>query len=331
MDKTCATDQGASLPSLPEVCLEATEPQVFKGLVSEWPVVRNSALSDKHVSDYLLSFYQGAPVTVYEAPLSADGRIFYNDDFSDFNFQRLRKPLDQVLQQLLTPASGLTQYVGSTAIKHWLPNFEQANALDMRGLECLNSVWLGNQSVIAPHFDFPSNLACVVAGRRRFTLFPPDQLENLYIGPMDLTPSGQPISLVDVRKPDYDKFPKYRKAQEVALVFELEAGDALFIPSMWWHSVESLGTLNVLVNYWWRQTPAYLGSPLAALYHALLSFNQLPEEQRKVWGNLFQHFVFERDEQSISHLPESLKKLYSAMDEQTARSIKSGLRDMLKQ
>ena len=42
----------------------------------------------------------------------------------------------------------------------------------------------------------------MVAGRRRFTLFPPEQVANLYIGPLDLTPAGQPVSLVDQAQPD---------------------------------------------------------------------------------------------------------------------------------
>ena len=60
--------------------------------------------------------------------------------------------------------------------------------------------------------DLPDNLACVVAGRRRVTLFPPAQLENLYIGPLDHTPAGQAVSLVDFHAPDPARFPKFTEA-----------------------------------------------------------------------------------------------------------------------
>ena len=57
-------------------------------------------------------------------------------------------------------------------------------------------IWLGNRSEVSAHFDLSDNIACVVAGRRRFTLFPPDQVANLYVGPLDHTMAGQPASMV---------------------------------------------------------------------------------------------------------------------------------------
>ena len=45
-------------------------------------------------------------------------------------------------------------------------------------------------------FVVPQNTTVVVAGRRRFTLFPLEQFDNLYLGPLDSTLAGQPISTV---------------------------------------------------------------------------------------------------------------------------------------
>lgn len=113
-------------------------------------------------------------------------------------------------------------YVGSTMIDHWLPGFRQHNDLALSEHNPVVSIWLGNRSRIAAHYDFPTNIACCGAGRRRVTLFPPDQLENLYVGPLDFTPAGQPISLVDFAEPDYERFPKFREALKSAVVVELE-------------------------------------------------------------------------------------------------------------
>ena len=61
-------------------------------------------------------------------------------------------------------------------------------------------VWIGNAVKVNTHFDLVYNIACVAGGRRRFTLFPPEQIDNLYIAPLDFTPSGAPVSLVSVHE-----------------------------------------------------------------------------------------------------------------------------------
>ena len=144
--------------------------------------------------------------------------------------------------------------MGSTQTSAWLPGFNEANALPMDFQRYDQRVdW---QSIrVAAHFDFPRNIAGCVIGRRKFTLFPPEQVDNLYIGPWDLTPAGQPISMVDFHHPDYDRFPRFADAEKHAETAFLEPGDVIYIPNMWWHQVESLSAINGLVNFWWQETP----------------------------------------------------------------------------
>jgi len=182
---------------------------------------------------------------------------------------------------------------------------------------------------VAPHFDLPDNIACVVAGRRRFTLFPPAQVANLYIGPLDLTPAGQPVSLVDHTRPDLERFPRYAQALEHAQVFELEAGDALFLPSQWWHGVESLEPISALVNFWWRQSPAFMDTPLNTLMLALLSLRDLPPAQRDAWRALFDHYVFDADEHTAAHLPPAARGILAPMNDTSARQLRAALLNRL--
>ena len=128
-------------------------------------------------------------------------------------------------------------------------------------------IWVGNASRIAPHYDMAANVAVVVAGRRRFTLFPPEQIANLYVGPVERTVAGQPTSMVDPDNPDLDRFPRFAEAQRHAQVVELGLGDAIYIPPMWWHHVRAEGALNILVNYWFAQSADRY--PFAALMLAL--------------------------------------------------------------
>ena len=225
--------------------------------------------------------------------------------------------------------SAQTIYVGSTSVDRWLPGFREQNDVTVPSNDVAVSAWMGNRSRISAHFDFPDNVACVVAGRRRFTLFPPDQIKNLYVGPLDLTPAGQAISLVDFENPDFDKYPKFREALESSYTVTLEPGDALFLPSMWWHHVEGLDSLNVLVNFWWRSTPAFMGSPLNVLKHALLGLHGLPPEQRAAWQHIFDYYVFNPPVDGIKHLPESSRGILSPSDDLVARQLRADLLNQL--
>lgn len=325
-----------SADALPNEVINSTQPLVLKGLVSHWPAVAAGKESARTAADYLRSFDQGIPLTVYEGAPEIQGRIFYNDDLTGFNFDRTRQTLQQVLTKLFQARDHAgsdtpSYYVGSTMIDHWLPGFGEQNDINLGAREFLSSIWIGNRSRIAAHYDFPNNIACSVVGRRRFTLFPPEQAENLYIGPLDLTPSGQPISLVDTCNPDLHRFPKYAEALKACYTVELEPGDAIFIPGMWWHHVESPGSFNVLVNYWWRVTPAYQGSPQNALHHAIMSMRDLPAEQRVVWKELFNTYVFNDDDRAFEHIPEHARGVLSGVDEAAAKALKAQLVKFLKQ
>jgi hypothetical protein len=213
----------------------------------------------------------------------------------------------------------------------YLPGFSSEN--HVRSLVTAESVresiWIGNRTRIAAHFDNIDNLACVVGGRRRFTMFPPDQISNLYVGPLDLTPAGQPITLVDINRPDLDRFPRYAEAVKVALVAELDPGDAVYIPALWWHNVEALEEFNVLVNYWWRDIPEFFDSPSNALLYSLLTIKSLPVSQRIGWKALFDYLIFQTDGPALEHLPPEVRGLFGDLTRAKADRIRSILLKIL--
>jgi hypothetical protein len=319
---------GIDRHALPDELLRSTRPVVLRGLVADWPVVAASTASPREACAYLMRFYRGATVGAMVAPPEQGGRYFYNEDVSGFNFKIARERLDRVLDALLRNAGGPAPpaiYVGSTTIDTALPGFREDNPLDLGARNPLASIWIGSPSRIAAHQDVPDNLACVVAGRRRFTLFPPSQLPNLYIGPLDLTPAGQSISLVDFSKPDFERFPRFAEALANAQVAELAPGDAIFIPSLWWHHIESLSSFNALVNYWWRQAPDFMDSPISALMLALLAIRDLPDEQRAAWQDMFRHYVFEPGEQTAGHIPPAARHSLATLTDASARELRAQL------
>lgn len=320
----------AGAGSLDEAVLGSDRPMVIRGLAAHWPAVQAARASDEAGMAYLARFEtpKAPPVVATVGPPEIKGRFFYNDDVSGFNFRQEKVPLGVVLKTLLKYASDDAPpaiYVGSTTLDTWLPGFRGENDLPLAPRQPLASIWIGNRTRIAAHQDVPDNLACVVAGHRRVTLFPPTQLPNLYIGPLDLTPAGQAISLVDFHAPDFDRFPRFREAMRHALVAELEPGDAVFIPSMWWHHMEALDAFNVLVNYWWRQTPAWMDTPMNALMLALMTVRDLPAGQRATWRKMFDHYVFEADGTTVDHIPEHARRVLAPLDDKRARELRARL------
>jgi hypothetical protein len=319
---------GLGPADLTDDILTATTPLVLRGLASSWPMVRAAQESDRAGSDYLRRYYQGATVGAMLGAPESGGRFFYNSDLSGFNFQMVHAKLSGVLDEIeakrqMDPAP--TIYVGSTTIDTCLPGFRQFNDLQLGARDALASIWIGNRTRIAAHYDLPDNVAVVAAGHRRFTLFPPEQLQNLYVGPVDFTPAGQAISLVDFLNPDFDKFPKFAEALKHAQTAELGPGDALFIPSMWWHHIEALDAFNVLVNYWWRQSPDYMDTPTNALMAAFLTMRDLPQAQRKAWQEIFRHYIFEADDETAAHIPPNARGVMAPLTADGARALRTHL------
>lgn len=326
MAKPIREISGVGPRQLSDALLTSTEPLVLRGLAADWPLVRAGLASQRAAGDYLRRHYRGEQVVAMLGAPDIGGRFFYNEDLSGFNFANVRTGLGGVLDQLEAHRDDPRPpaiYVGSTEVDLALPGLRAENDLDLGERQPYVSIWLGNQTRIAAHYDLPDNLACVAAGRRRFTLFPPEQLGNLYIGPLDFTPAGQPISLVDLRQPDFGRFPRFADALAQSLSAELEAGDAIFIPSMWWHHVEALTPFNILVNYWWRQSPGHMDTPVTTLMLALMTLRELPPAQRAAWREIFRHYVFDSDGSEAAHIPPAARRVLAPLDDAGARALRS--------
>ena len=217
--------EGVDPRALPDEVLASTEPLVLRGLAANWPMVRAALESPAAATAYLRRFYKDATVVVMSGEPAIGGRFFYNDDLSGFNFKTYRTGLDGVLGELTRFAgdsNAPSTYVGSTTIDTVLPGFRAENDFNFGARAPLASIWIGNRTRIAAHHDLPDNLACVVAGHRRFTLFPPEQIANLYVGPLDFTPAGPADQPGGLRAAGLRTLSAVRRsAQGVARVAEL--------------------------------------------------------------------------------------------------------------
>jgi len=293
--QTCRSLTGVTPEIFRREVVPATMPVVLRGLCAGWPAVKAAQISDHAFTGYLTGLDNGAPLEFMQAAPEVRGAFFYGDTLRSRNFHKGQTTLKAALKQL----AGLAQepipsalYIQSTPADACLPAFAANNANPLLPATVRPRVWIGNAVRVQTHYDLSDNIAVVVAGRRHFTLFPPDQLPNLYVGPFENTLAGSPVSLADIETPDFDRFPRLREALTVGQFAELEPGDAIYIPYGWWHHVRSLSPLNMLVNYWWNEAPPHLQSPYGAMLTAMLMIRDMPPRQRDVWRGMFDHFVF---------------------------------------
>ena len=323
-----AWEAGASLDAL---LADARAPFVLRGLVADWPLVAAGRESARAARRYLLDRARDRPFTVSLGPPGHDGRFFY-DAAMEMNFRTGTGRLADIFAGLDTAEErdeARAVYLGSVDMKGYFEGLSEANRVDLAGRDPIESIWIGTRTRIAAHNDFPDNLACCAAGRRRFTLFPPDQFRNLYLGPIDNTPAGRAISMVDFADPDLAAHPRFADAMAAGQTATLEPGDAIFIPSMWWHHVEGLAAFNILVNYWWRGTPAWLGQPQLALNHAILAIRDLPDADKAMWRDLFDHYVFDAGPEVTDHIPEAGRSILAPLTPESAGRLRAFLLRMM--
>lgn len=286
----------------------AYRPVVMRGIASHWPLVAAGLASADTALEYIEALDNGAPADLMIAPPAEQGRFFYAPDMRGFNFERRRGTLTQLARHLREVAGQPSPpgvYAGAADIAAHLPGFEPANPFPLadRASGAAPRLWLGNATQIATHFDLSDNFAVVALGQRRFTLFPPEAIADLYVGPLDITPAGQPVSMVDPLAPDFERYPRFARALEKAQVAVLEPGDAIFIPTLWWHHVQATAPINMLVNYW--HNDARRGGGFLALIHAIMAIRDQPQAQRGAWRAWFEHMVFADDAPGAAdHLPD---------------------------
>jgi hypothetical protein len=317
--------ENVDLKAFREEIVPACKPVVLKGLVKDWPAVAAARESPRALANYLRGLDQGRQIIVMEAPPSVRGHIFYREDMSGYNFDRKAGVVSTTIERLLAQAEDpnpSTIFIESAQTENCLPAFAAAHPMPLVAAEFRPRIWIGNFVVVRTHFDLFENIACVVGGRRRFTLFPPEQATNLYLGPVDFTPSGVPVSMVSLLEPDLVRFPRFAEALLHSQSAELEPGDGLYIPYGWWHHVQSLTPFNVLVNYWWNTAPK-LGNPFGVLLHAALTLRDMPADQRAVWRALFDHFIFTDPQISMGHLTPEQRGMLGPPSAERTRQVRA--------
>lgn len=311
-----------------EQIIPLDRPAVLKGAVNDWPLVRAAAESPQALLEYVRPRDLGRPVQFMLGHPEIKGLFFYRDDMSGLNFQSVDRQFHAALESIIgymNHPDPPTIYTGAATVQDNFPQIRQENILSVLDRPARVRMWLGNAATAATHYDMPDGINCMIAGRKCFTFFPPDQLPNLYVGPLELAPGGQPTSLVKVSAPDLERFPRFARALEVAETAYAEPGDAVFIPNLWWHNVESLEPLNLSMSWMWYDTVHWAAEPFAALAHSLLALTPLPANRRSVWRQIFDHYVFRTEGDPVPYLPPDRRGMLGPMSPELERHIRTQL------
>jgi hypothetical protein len=286
--------------------VEPCRPVVLRGLVSDWPIVRAAQRSPQALRDLLAPFDIGGGVEAFYGQPAIAGKYYYAEDLSGFNFERRRmrfgEALEAIVAGLQRPGSE-SVYVGSVPANEFLPGYAAQNPMPLLAATIGPRLWLGHASNVSAHYDALDNLACVIAGRRRFTLYAPELIDRLYVGPIDHTMAGQPVSLAASSAPDAQRFPLFEQVRDRALNAELQPGDALYLPKLWLHQIEATAPFNGLVNYWWDAFSAGPDSPQTSLLLSMITIAERPLPERRAWRAFFDHYVFRDHGHPLAHLP----------------------------
>jgi hypothetical protein len=278
--------------------VQACRPVLLPGLVKDWPAVKAASLRD-----YLRRFERPAPTEIFAGPPEIEGKYFYDAALTGFNFERRPVGFPDALDAIFAAATE-TLYLGSLPIEDYLPGFAGENPMALAGGS--PRLWIGHPADVSSHYDTYDNLICVVAGRRQFTLYPPDCIGQLYVGAIDNNMAGQPVSLAASLPDQEASFPLFAEVKARALSFDLGPGDALYLPKLWWHQVRSTAPVNAMVNYWWDSSAAGPDGPYTALLLAMIAISERPLPERKAWKAFFDHYVFREKGHPLAHLPAHL-------------------------
>ena len=133
------------------------------------------------------------------------------------------------------------------------------------------------------------NFLVQVTGRKKVVLFPPQDALYLYL-------NGDKSEVLDIESPDLTRYPLFQYATQYHC--ELDPGDILFIPALWFHNVVSLD-FSVAVNVFWRHLDTQF-------YDSKDTYgNRDPPQVQRAWQ------IMDRALKALYELPEEYRDFYA--------------------
>eukprot|EP00050_Salpingoeca_kvevrii_P011409 m.15146 g.15146 ORF g.15146 m.15146 type:complete len:1016 (-) comp3415_c0_seq2:71-3118(-) len=216
----------------------------FGGASQTWtPEFLKSAIGDREVSTHVSSAERMDFTTrnftfkvmslselvdsVFSPPEDDDQRYYLRSMGKNFrkDVSNISETFPELMETFKLPAF-LPEEIGGDRL------FSSALRIGSKGLQ----LWT--------HYDIMDNVLCNVIGRKRVVLWPPSEVENLYV-------EGATSQVVDIDNPDLERFPRFANTAATRIELILEPGDMLLLPALWFHNVLPL-TPCISLNFFFR-------------------------------------------------------------------------------
>jgi len=225
--------------------LEPGIPVLIEGVASDWQASNSwtpEYLADEYGNrdvpivvlrdgDYLNSEQQEIPLQEYLQKIGAfeEPGSSENSDNTDSSFYLAQVSVDQYFPEMRKDIS--------------MPDFFDKEAPGV------TTMYAGSIPFSQLHYH-PNGSAMlgVVYGKKRVRLYAPDQGKYLYPG--SVFSSAPHFSVTHQKVPDPDEFPKFSQAEFVEVT--VSAGEILFFPIYYWHSIENIGLSISVTSFWSR-------------------------------------------------------------------------------
>lgn len=198
------------------------KPVIIEDLTSDWPAFKQWDFEyfRKKAGDIVVPLYDGKPARGRENSHGPAMRIPFKE-YIDI-LQKGPTDLRMFFFNLLQNCPGL------------LEDFKYPE-LGIKFFKKLPVLFVGGEGAkVVMHYDMDlaNNLHFNFVGEKRVVLYPPDQTGLLYRVPYSIVS----MEIIDMDDPDLEKYPALARAK--GFEARLRHGDALYIPSSWWHFIK---------------------------------------------------------------------------------------------
>ena len=292
--------------------IESRRPIIFRGYVNDWPIMKYNK-SMGAILEYLQCHSKkknnhavaiGSNKINNEMGLTEQMKV--NHIYKTWNFNKFKTEL---INKNSIDTNKLL-YLQASSIKSNFPKLYTQLNQKFAHYSINPKIWIGDGQLTPIHSDSEHNFTCCVCGIKRFIIFPPQEIGNLYLSPIDKNPAGTPVSTINTLNYNLSTHPKFELALKKAIMAELYPGDVLFLPAGWYHEVQSEG-FNTMINYWWKDiSAAEFANAKEAFNISMASIKNLPKEYRDYWKIWFDHYVFQINGDPYEHIQQRHQGVY---------------------